>query len=274
LGIIEVNRETCRQDGVCAAVCPAGLIDFQKGGYPKPVPEAEEICILCGHCVAACPTGSLTHRLMSSEKCIPLQDRLKLTHEQCEQFFKSRRSIRAFKKTPVKQKDIERLIDIARYAPTGHNSECVEWLVLAERDELQRLAGITIDWMRWMIKETPELAKERHLDLVLKRWEGGTDTILRDAPVVILAHAEKDIRLAATGCLIALSHLELAAAGMGMGCCWAGFFFEAATTFTPMMEALSFPDGHDCYGAMMVGYPKYSYHRIPLRKNPRITWRL
>jgi nitroreductase/NAD-dependent dihydropyrimidine dehydrogenase PreA subunit len=273
LDIIEVNRETCKQDGICAAVCPAGLIDFQKGGYPEPVPEAEEICIRCGHCVTACPTGSLTHRDMPAEKSVPLLDRLKLTPEQCEQFFKSRRSIRAYKKTPVKQKDIERLIDIARYAPTGRNSQCVEWLVLAESDELYHLAGITVDWMRWMIKEMPELASERRLDLVIKHWEGGTDTILRDAPVVILAHAEKDIRLASTDCVIALSYLELAAAGMGMGCCWAGFFFEAATTFPPMIEALSFPDGHDCYGAMMVGYPRYSYLRIPLRKDPKITWR-
>jgi nitroreductase/NAD-dependent dihydropyrimidine dehydrogenase PreA subunit len=274
MDIFEVNQETCIQDGICAAVCPAGLIEFKKGGYPKPVPEAEEVCIRCGHCVAACPTASLTHRAMSVEKCIHLQDRLKLTPEQCEQFFKSRRSVRVYKKKHVKKKDIERLIDIARYAPTGHNSQCVEWIVLADRDELHRLAEITIDWMRWVIKETPELAKERHLDLVIKRWEGGTDTILRDAPAVIMANAEKDIRLASTGCVIALTHLELAAAGMGMGCCWAGLFFEAATTFPPMMEALSFPDGHECYGAMMVGYPKYSYHRMPVRKDTKITWRL
>ena len=274
MDIFEVNQETCNQDGICAAVCPSGLIDFKKGGYPKPVPGAEEMCILCGHCVAACPTGSLTHRAMSAEKCVPLQEGLKLTPEQCEQFFKSRRSIRAYKKTPVKQKDIERLIDIARYAPTGHNSQCVEWLVLAERDELHRLAGITIDWMRWVIKEMPELAEQMHLDLVVKHWEGGTDTILRNAPALILAHADKDTRLAPTGCVIALTYLELAAAAMGMGCCWAGLFYRAVTSFPPMIDALKLPEGHECYGAMMLGYPKYSYHRIPLRKAPKITWRL
>ncbi len=97
LDIIEVNKETCNQDGICAAVCPFGLIDFKKGGYPKPVPEAEDICIRCGHCVAACPTGSLTHRVMSAEDCVSIQDGLKLTPEQCEHFLKSRRSIRVYK---------------------------------------------------------------------------------------------------------------------------------------------------------------------------------
>jgi nitroreductase/NAD-dependent dihydropyrimidine dehydrogenase PreA subunit len=274
LDIIEVNRETCKQDGICAAVCPSGLIDFEKGAYPKPVPEAEDVCIRCGHCVAACPTGSITHRVMSAEDCVSIQDGLKLTPEQCEHFLKSRRSIRVYKNKPLPRKDLERLIDIARYAPTGHNSQCVEWLVLADRDELHRLAGITIDWMRWVIEKMPEMAGQMHLDRDVKRWEEGTDTVLRDAPVVMIAHAEKDNRLAPTGCVIALTYLDLAAAGMGLGCCWAGVFYGAATTFPPMIKSLSLPEGHQCYGAMMMGYPKYSYHRIPRRKAPKITWRL
>ena len=274
MDIFEVNQEKCNQDGICAAVCPSGLIDFKKGGYPKPVPEAEDVCIQCGHCVAACPTGSITHRVMSAEGCESIQDRLKLTPEQGEHFLKSRRSIRVYKKTPIPRKDLERLIDIARYAPTGHNSQCVEWLVLADRDELRNLAGITVDWMRWLIGNMPELAAEMHLDRAVKRWEDGTDTVLRDAPVVIIAHAEKDNRLAPTSCVIALTYLELAAAGMGLGCCWAGFFYGAVTTFPPMMESLPLPDGHHCYGAMMVGYPVFSYHRIPMRKDPKIIWRL
>ena len=28
------------------------------------------------------------------------------------------------------------------------------------------------------------------------------------------------------------------------------------------------------YGAMMVGYPKFAYHRLPTRKTPVIDWRL
>ena len=38
-------------------------------------------------------------------------------------------------------------------------------------------------------------------------------------------------------------------------------------------EALSLPEGHQCFGAMMVGCPGFGYHRLPLRKTPDITWR-
>jgi nitroreductase/NAD-dependent dihydropyrimidine dehydrogenase PreA subunit len=272
--IFEVNKETCNQDGICAAICPSGLIDFKKGGYPKPVPEAEEVCIRCGHCVAVCPTESLTHRVMSAEQCEPIEINLALRSKQCEHFLKSRRSIRVYKDKPVPRDDLVSLIEIARYAPTAHNSQSVEWLVLGNRDELHNLAGITVDWMRWLIGNMPEMAAEMHLDRTVKRWEDGIDVIFRDAPIVIIAHAEKENRMAPSNCTIALTFLELAAGGMGLGCCWAGFFNGAAGTFPPMMEVLPLPEGHRCFGAMMVGYPKYNYHRIPRRKAPKITWRL
>lgn len=273
VGLFEVNQQTCNQDGICAMVCPAGIIDFQKGGHPTPHALAEEVCIRCGHCVAVCPTASLSHREMALVECPPVKKEFYLTAEHCEHFLRNRRSIRVYKNKPVSRDDLTRLIEIARYAPSGHNSQCAEWLVFSNSDELRKLAGIVVDWMRWMISNMPEIAQSMHMDRVIKRWEGGKDIILRDAPVVIVAHAEKENRAAPSTCTIALTYLELAAVSMGLGCCWAGYFNAAAVTFPPMMEALSLPEGHQCFGAMMVGYPKFSYHRLPTRRPPLVTWR-
>jgi nitroreductase/NAD-dependent dihydropyrimidine dehydrogenase PreA subunit len=274
MDLFEINQQTCNQDGICAAVCPAGIIDFQKSAYPKPIAGAEKVCIRCGHCVAVCPTGSLTHRDMVVEQCPPIQKAFHLTPEHCEHFLRSRRSIRAYKKKSVSRDHLVRLIDIARYAPSGHNAQCVEWLVLSNGDELRNLAGLIADWMRWMIGNMPEIALSMHMDRALKRWEDGKDIFLRDAPVVIVTHAREDNRTAPAACTIALTYFDLVAASMGLGCCWAGYFNAAATTFPPMMAALSLPEDHRCFGAMMVGYPKFDYHRLPLRKPPGVTWRL
>jgi nitroreductase/NAD-dependent dihydropyrimidine dehydrogenase PreA subunit len=274
MDLFEVNHETCNQDGICASVCPSGLIDFREGDYPKPVPEAEEICIRCGHCVAVCPTGSLAHRVMNLEQCPPIREEFLISREQCEQLLKGRRSIRVFKKKPIPKDDLERLIETARYAPTGHNSQGVEWLVFGKREDLDRFSGITVGWMRWLIENMPEVAAVMHLDWIIKRWEEGEDVVLRDAPVVILTHADKTDRLASASCTIAMAYLELAAIGMGLGCCWAGFLGAAAVNFPAMAEVLPIPEGHQCYGAMMVGYPKFSYPRIPRRKAPKITWKM
>jgi nitroreductase/NAD-dependent dihydropyrimidine dehydrogenase PreA subunit len=271
--LLEVDQESCHQDGICAAVCPVGIIDFRKGAYPTPIGEAEELCVRCGHCVAVCPTGSLSHREMPVDRCPPIQKAFDLSAEHCEHFLRSRRSIRVYKDQPVPREEISGLIEVARYAPSGHNSQCAEWLVLDNRDELNRLAGIVADWARWMIDKMPQVALPMHMDKLLRRWEEGKDVILRDAPVVIVAHAEENNRMAPSTCTIALAYLELAAISRRLGCCWAGYFNVAATTFPPMKEALALPKGHQAFGSMMVGYPKFSYHRLPLRKPPPISWR-
>jgi len=209
---------------------------------------------------------------MPVDQCPSVQEHLELNADQCEHFLRSRRSIRVYMDKSVPRADLARLIEVARYAPSGHNSQCAEWLVLDNRDELRKLAGIVADWMRWMIGNMPSLALAWHMDKALQRWEDGRDVILRNAPVVIITHAEEQNRLAPSTCTIALSYLELAATSMGLGCCWAGYFNAAAVTFPPMKEALALPTGHQCFGSMMVGYPKFSYHRLPTRKPPSISW--
>lgn len=274
MDLFSVNIETCNQDGICAAVCPARIIAMPKGGFPTLVDGAAQACIRCGHCVAACPSGSLDHTAMAAGQCPPVLTELKLSPERAEHFLRSRRSIRAYKRKAVDDGLIERLIRMARYAPSGRNSQDAEWLVLANSEEIRCSASLVADWMRWTIDRDPETAVLMHLDKTLASWEGGSDVIFRHAPVVIIAHAAKDNPRGAATCTIALTYLELAAVGLGLGTCWAGYFMRAAGEYAPLMQALALPEGHQCFGAMMVGYPRFNYHRLPLRNEPKITWRL
>jgi nitroreductase/NAD-dependent dihydropyrimidine dehydrogenase PreA subunit len=273
LNLLEIDQQTCGRDGLCAAVCPVGLIAFQEGQFPEPIAQAEQLCIRCGHCVAVCPSGSISHRQMDVALCPPVRKELLLSPEQSEHFLRNRRSIRNFRRKPLAREDLQKLIEVARYAPSGHNTQEANWLVLGNWEELHRLAAIVVDWMRLMLVKKPDFAIALHMDTTLERWQTGIDVILRNAPAVVVAHAAKDSAMAPTTCTIALSYLELAATGMGLGCCWAGFFNAAAVSFPPMQAALALPDGHQSFGAMMVGYPKISYQRLPLRKPPKITWR-
>lgn len=272
--LFTVNPETCNRDGICAAVCPLGIIDWHKGALPVPTSDAETTCIRCGHCVAVCPTGSLDHRDMPVSACPAVRPELRLEPEQCEHFLRSRRSIRVYRDKPVEREKLAYLIDMARYAPSGINSQGARWLVLGNREELRRLGTIVIDWMHWLQANMPEMAKALHVGRTIERWNAGNDVILRGAPALIVVHAEKDNRMAPSTCTIALTTLELAATSLGLGGCWAGYFNAATTTYPPMMAALGLPEGHQCYGAMMIGYPKFVYHRLPTRKTPVVDWRL
>jgi nitroreductase/NAD-dependent dihydropyrimidine dehydrogenase PreA subunit len=273
MNFIEVNQQSCNQDGICSAACPAKLINFTKGEYPTPIAEAEELCIRCGHCVAVCPTSSLLHAEMPLADCPKVQPELFLSTDQCEQFLRNRRSIRNYRDKVVPRERLQKLIEVARYAPTGHNTQSVEWLVLSDRDELDKLVQIVGQWMRWMLANMKELALSLHMDKALEKLEAGEDVVLRGAPVLVVAHAPKEDRMGQSSSTIALSYLDLAATGMELGACWAGYFNAAVSTFPPMQQALGLPEEHQCCGAMMIGYPRFRYHRMPERKAPSITWR-
>ena len=285
--LFKIDRGTCNRDGICKEVCPVDVIDLLADGNPTPSVDAEAVCIRCGHCLAVCPAGSFSHRDMDKATCPPVQPALQPTPEQCEYFLRQRRSIRTYKKKPVPRDLLQKLIETARYAPSGHNSQKVKWRVFGKQEKLDLLSGITVDWMRWVIGILPERAAELHFERRVKRWESGVDGILRGAPILIVAHGEKETPALPPGYVpemdnqsppldyaIALTYLELAATGLGLGACWAGYVYKAANTYPPMHKALGLPEGHQCFGAMMVGFPKFSYRLLPLRIPPVITWQL
>jgi nitroreductase len=209
---------------------------------------------------------------MTPDDCPPIIDEWLPGPEQAEHFLRSRRSIRTYQEKPVDRQALEKLIRIASYAPSGHNRQPVQWHIVYDREELRALTAHVIDWMRYMLENQPDMARSMHMDLVVGGWEFGIDTICRAAPHVIVVHGNKMEPTAQAACTIAMTYLELAAPPLGLGGCWAGFFNAAAMFWPPMQKALSLPDGHDAFGSMMIGYPKYRYHRLPLRNQPVMTW--
>lgn len=273
MSLFTVDPEKCNRDGICAAECPIKIIEFKgKKSVPIPVPGAEALCIRCGHCVAVCPTAALSLAAMTLEQCPPVKKEWLLDADRAEHFLRSRRSIRTYKKDPVDRESILKLIDIAAYAPSGHNTQPVRWHVVYDSEELRRQIGMVVDWMRYMIKEQPKAAAKMHMELVVGAWEFGVDVVCRDAPHVIVAHGLQSDMTAQTASTIAMTYLELAAPTLGLGTCWAGFYGAAAMLWPPLQKALKLPEGHVCFAAAMVGYPKFKYHRLPLRNSPQVTW--
>ncbi len=271
--LFSVDENRCKGEGICVDECPArNIVINESTGLPEPIPGAEEFCINCGHCVVVCPHGAISHRSMSPDECPPVIKELTFNPEHVEHLLRARRSIRTYKKKHVEKEKIERLIHIARYAPSGHNLQPVRWLVIYDSDRVSHLASIVMDWMRELIKQKNPLAILLHMDRLVERWESGNDPICRGAPHVIVTHAQADERTAQPACTIALTYLDLTAPSFGLGTCWAGYFHAASNIWPPMQDALNLPDGHACFGAMMIGYPKYTYHRLPKRNTPQITW--
>lgn len=269
-----IDENKCKRDGICAAECPLGLIQIKtEGDFPSDIEGFGELCIKCGHCVAVCPNAALSMEDLSPTDCPPVRKELVLGPDHAEHFLRSRRSIRNYKGKPVERNILSSVIRIASHAPSGHNRQPVHWLVFEKGEDLNRISGLIVDWMRFMIQDHPEFASPMHLNRVVAAWERGQDRILRGAPHLVVAHAPESERTAQSSCTIALTYLELAATAFGLGTCWAGYFHAAATSYQPLKDALQLPADHLTFGGMMMGYPRYAYFRIPPRNEPRIEWR-
>ena len=269
----EVDPKSCIRDGLCVAECPARIIRLQPSDdVPVPEPDFASFCIRCGHCVAICPTAAIRLDWLGPEQCTELRAEDRLTAEAAERFLRSRRSIRTYLETPVERAKLEQLVAVACQAPSAKNSQPWHWTVVESPAETRRLAGLVIDYMRQFIAEKPKLAALFGYVRVVAAWDAGFERICRGAPHVIVAHGDKNWGFGAEDIALALSYLELYAPTLGLGSCWAGYFYSAVNAYPPLAQALELPAKHKAFGAVMVGTPAHRYRRLPGRNAPVVSW--
>jgi len=273
MGLLMIDEDKCKKDGICARECPMAIIKLKgEDPFPKMVQGGDELCSNCGHCVAVCPNGALSHTHVPVEKSPLIEKELEINEEQAVQFLRSRRSIRFFKEQPVEKEKLQRLIEIARYAPTGANLQLVEWIVFTDPDKIKEISGRTVEWMRKAVEKDPQSVPP-YLPLVISAWDMGYNSVLWSAPALVVACAPEEATTGLVDVTLALSYFELAAPKLGVGTCWAGLVDHALQESASLKEVIGLPNGYPYHYPMMVGYPKPKYIRLPERKAPKITWK-
>jgi len=268
--IITADESLCINCGACIRACPGGLIT--KMEFPVPIENAWELCIDCGHCVAICPTEAMHQRYMGPEDCEPFDIHLVPQWDKVKQYLTSRRSIRTFIHKPIEKEKIEKLLDIARFAPNGANRQVVRWIVVNDASRAHQISSMTIDWMKIVKEKNPALYQEAKLELFVEPWELGQDRISRGAPCIIVACAPKDERTAPPAAMIAIYQIQMAAQAIGLGTCFTGSINTAAQGYPPLIKMIGLPEGYAPFGTFVIGYPAETYLRIPVRNPVDVIW--
>jgi nitroreductase len=164
-------------------------------------------------------------------------------------------------------------LDIARFAPTGGNSQGVSYYVFDHPETLRQVIALTIDWMEEAIKTASPWAPY-YAGVVDKYRKTGSDVILRGAPCLVVATAAKQLLgRGRDNTHFSLAYAELYAPAIGLGTCWAGFFEAcAASGYQPLLDLLGLPEAAAVTGGLMVGYPRYTYQRLVDRNRLQVTW--
>ncbi|MCB2293400.1 nitroreductase family protein [Clostridium algoriphilum] len=265
MSIITVNEEKCIKCGQCIKECPVFVL---KMGEKGPEEKEKSNCIACGHCVAICPNSAIDNTKTPLAQQIDSKDFPKLNAQEAEHFLRARRSIRNYKEKSVSREELTKLVDVARLAPTGSNSQGISFVVVEDKQLIEKAAELTIKLMersplRNVLKETIRTYRE-----------DGVDTVFRGAPNLIITIADKNFSNARGNSVSSLTYLELFAPSLGLGSCWAGFFeYCASIENSPMLKLFNIPEGKKITAAVMVGYPKYSYKRLVDRKPLEVIFR-
>lgn len=272
MGLLVIDKEKCERDGFCIRDCPTAIIRLPEKGFPEIVPGGEAACLDCGHCVAVCPHDALSHQRIPIEKSPRIREELHINEAQAAQFLRSRRSVRHFLDKPVEREKIRRLIEMARYAPTAGNSQMVEWMVLDDKARIREIAGLTVNWLREIVKSPQVMAASPYLPLAVAAWDAGNDSILRDAPALIIAIAPREAMNGLVDLTLALSYLDLFAPALDLGTCWAGLLQGAMLNSPAVKAAVGVSESYPHHYPLMAGYPEFKFHRLPERKTPKIVF--
>lgn len=292
---ISVKAGICTGCGLCVSVCPTGTLAVRD---KKAVVVGDE-CMQCDHCVAACPAAAI--RLDALDNALLLEsfeeDRDWLPHGAFDtralvRLMRSRRSCRNYFSKPVARNLLSDLVKIGTTAPSGTNSQCLGFTILADRAAVvklgdrvarffRRLNGQAANpFLRFFLKlfGRPELDRyyHRHHKAVaksLEEWERfGTDRLFHGATGAIIVTCRPGASCPREDALLAAQNILLAAHAMGLGTCLVGYVVEAMARDEQIKKLVAIPKNETVYAVIGVGYPDEKYRRVAGRKKAVIRF--
>jgi nitroreductase len=204
-------------------------------------------------------------------------------------FLRLRRSVRNYnQKRSVRRETVMKLIDAARYAPTGSNAQSLEHIIINDQEKMDTLASHSVNLFRKRVNLfqdgdalsalDPRTAKriraERPFyERVIADYEAGKDPFFYQAPVLIVTHAD----LMSTSCpledaTLASYQMMLVAQSLGLGTCYISNFYEYAYESQTIREMLAIPTMNEILMSFTLGYPAVRFRRQVDRKEPEVRW--
>ena len=243
---------------------------------------------------AVCPVDSIIHQRLivnSVDEDFPSMGK-QSSYEDVLETIRQRRSIRLFSDKKISNDEINQLIQLGRYAPTGHNSRKVCYSIINSREEVEYLLDNVIDLFKtlksrlnstfWMIlitlagkRESYMRAKENlyRLNSHIYHWGRGIDKVFHNSSTLILTHAAKDVPSPIEDCNIAAQNIALGAQSLGLGSTFIGYLHKSWYYSKKIRKIIDLPSNHLLHACLAVGTPKNKFKRLVSRPEPSIVFK-
>lgn len=162
---------------------------------------------------------------------------------------KNRRSVRQYRPEQIKDEELEKILEAAIYAPTGHNDQPWHFTIVQNRDIINEIND-----------GAKKVMNEMEMEWISKLGAMEDFNIFHRAPTAMIVSGRKDATTPVVDCAAAVQNMLLAAESMDIGSCWIGFakfFFLNPKN----MEKFNIPEDHEVHFGVALGYK--------VRENPK-----
>ena len=293
--MIKIDTETCEACGICGHVCPRHIPEIVESEGKKinaVSPERAALCMDCGQCAAVCPTSSISVEGLDPDEFAPVTD-LDISENVLLTLMTQRRSVRRYRDKPVPRDVVDRIIESARWAPTG-TSRRTTGIIVVDRPEILKALSKPIYEMyddldkalknpiaRFFIKRKvgpKRLSTLQNFVMPGMRWyswwyrHNRGNEILRDCPALMLFHAPVMEPSGEANCVIAAFQAILMAEVLGVGTCFNDLIPPACNRVAEIRNMLDLPEDREVYSCLTLGYAKYRFKRIIPRKLAEVRY--
>ncbi len=186
--------------------------------------------------------------------------------EQVFEVIKNRRSIRKYKSDSIPRDSLERLMEAARWAPSGENAQPWRFVIVEDREMIKaigKVAGMA-DRRQFSAEfaagETEKRLKKikdpKKRQKVMEKLTGGhVSSFLENAPLVIIVCGKKDVWDLPYDCSAAIENILIMAVAAGLGTCWVESPVMDVRDEEKIKAMLEIPKSMKVLTAISVGYP-------------------
>jgi nitroreductase/NAD-dependent dihydropyrimidine dehydrogenase PreA subunit len=286
----EVDLKICTKCGACTRACSLRLYYFRDDNLFVRR-STDLLCMECGHCFGVCPVNAIKLKRYPNEEIIEISENFEIpSYKVLMNLIKFRRSVRQFKQEPVPEDLWNKIIEVGRYSPTGHNDQSVHFTIVREPELLKKFSDVITqqykeltpifkDRTKW--REFKSSVPRENLMIIegilqgfsdmLKGMERGEEFWRWNGELIII-HAPKRTYTLNHDCSLAANNIMLAAAALGLGTCSLGFATVSINQFENVAKVVQLPKNHLVGYTLAVGFPRVKYYRIPPRQPAKITW--
>ena len=177
---------------------------------------------------------------------------------------KSRRSVRAFERLPVRTVDVMTLLDAAVHAPSALDTQPWAFAIVQDRKRLERFSDGA---KRLALSVSGHEPKDAHHEALLR---GERFDVFYGAGTLIAICAARDAPASEAAAWLAAENLMLAACAIGLGSCCISLAVPFLNTAESKAE-LSIPESSRVVAALVVGHPSGAAQVSSPRAAP-LTW--